>query len=150
MIALLATHTDRGPSRWVAALTALLFVQGIASTFLHFDVESHYFCVEHQQLTHDADHAREARQDRQTSVAENTTDRHDRPSDGDDRRQSDDCLWMTWLQTSSHASPDLAPQLLNLPPPAAGLSTVPPRDHQSLRRPVSIDHVSPINSPPSA
>jgi len=141
---------NRGAIRWMAVVMAVLFVQGLFTPFLHFDVEAHYFCIEHQQLTHDAEHAREARQDDQTMVAETATEHHNRPSEDDDRRRSDECRWLTWLQNSSYATPDLAPQLLHLPPPAAGLSAPTSRAHQSLRRPVSIHHVAPVNSPPSA
>ena len=90
-----ASDANRGPSRLLAAAMALVFMQGIVSTFLHFDVESHYFCVEHQRITHDGDHARQAYQNRQTSVAAAPSDHDGQPSEKDDRRQSEDCLWLT-------------------------------------------------------
>jgi len=143
-------HNKRGQSRVLPALVMLLFVQGMLGTLLHFDVESHHFCVEHQTLTHDSDHAEHARDAAMQSTAEQPSESPDPPSDKNHHRPSNDCQWLTWLQQNSQASPDLAPQKLDLPPPAPALEATPPQSHQTLRRPVSIGYISPMNSPPVA
>lgn len=152
MTSMQALQSDGWLGRWVAVLVALLFVQGLLSGFVHFEAESHHYCVQHERVTHDREHARQARHDQQSSVAEMSPERDDFPTEQDkkDHRQSDDCLWLTWVQKTSHASPDLAPHQLNLPPPAPDLHALPARQDRSLRPPISIGHISPINSPPSA
>ncbi len=136
--------------RWLAVLMIFVFVQGGSSTFLHFETEPHYFCIEHYRFTHDAEHAREARRDDRVPTTERPSDVPEPPSRKDDHRESRDCLWLTWLQHSSYATPDLTPRLLNLPPPIEVATRSKLRDISISRPPIALQHVSPINSPPAA
>jgi hypothetical protein len=132
--------------RVMAAAMAFVFAQGLVGTFAHFEFEEHYYCAEHQRFTHDRQHAERDRSMQAQAVSPAPTDGEDTPSDEEPGPQ--DCLWMSWMQSSSQASPDLAPEMLDLPPPAGDEQTETPRPHQFTGRPVAIHHVSPINSPP--
>ncbi len=134
--------------RFLAVVMAVVFVQGLLGTNLHFQTEEHYFCVEHQQLTHDRSHAEQSRADAGELSVE-APDHHEAPSQ-DDKRPSapDNCFWMTWLQKSGQASPDLTPELLDLPPPGQQAEADTPRTHQFDGHVVDLARVSPANSPP--
>ena len=128
---------------------AVVFLQGFASTLLHFELEDHYYCAEHDRVTHDGDHARQTRPTLAATPAAALP--HDGEQTPDDERPEDEnCRWLVWLQSNAASTADLHPQLLNLPPPS-GLDEPPPLTTQpTAGTPIPLRYVSPINSPPGA
>lgn len=122
-----------------AILLVLLFVQGMAAAFVHFEIVSHFYCPEHDRVTHDPSHAAGEQQPAEGA---------DFPAPDRDREDDHACEWLTWLQNSSVAAPALHATVLELPDPEIPRS---PGIHPDRRRAVSVvplEHVSPINSPP--
>jgi len=134
-----------------AVAMALILVQGMLAGFVHFEVTSHFYCPEHQQVTHDASHASTGG----PLGGLGTSDRPDRegrsapePLHGGDEDRNHGCQWLTWVNDSSHATPALQPALV-VPASAtdersSGIVT----DTRTAIRSVPLAHVSPINSPP--
>ena len=135
--------------QFVALAMSIVFLQGFASAFLHFEFEDHYWCPEHHRMTHNADHARRSAEEVHHHLAIATPGRpKDDGKPHKDRPEDDVCQWMLWLHASSMAWPHLQPEMLNLPPPRLHHATASLRTQASAGHPIPIRHVSPINSPP--
>jgi hypothetical protein len=137
----------------LAVALAIVFLGGLAGTAFHFQVASHDFCETHQQLRHTdhvdtaADHAPDAAQRRLTDAADSQPANAPlAPSHSD---KSDGCQWLAWLNHTAQSSPAFQAEILY--PHAAGttaLTAVRPRGRRAATV-VPIEHVSPVNSPPT-
>jgi hypothetical protein len=127
----------------VAAALAVVFLQGLVGTLIHFQVAVHDFCEQHQQFTHDRQHA-DGSGEAETARSGQNTD----PDSPKPHEREPTCHWLAWLHHSGVSTPDLQHDV-QLPTPSAGLVDL---QVQSVGRAVAsvipLRHVSPINSPP--
>lgn len=133
-----------------AVIMSVVFAQGMFAGFVHFDVASHFYCAEHQQVSHDGSHALGAgKTDGLRTVDRRTLEWHDAPSpqrDGDGN--SHGCEWLTWIHETSQFTPAAQPSILVVSPPPREQSRDVSREVRRSAPAIPLEHVSPINSPP--
>lgn len=138
--------------RLLAAVMALLFLQGFVGTLWHLDAADHYWCAEHQHVTHD-DHGAAHSDTAHLAPTPSKTDGRFGPlaPPSPDEDEHSDCEWLTWLHNDTTSIPPAYAQLLNLPPPADRRATLPiPSSQTAQPHPIGLRHLSPNNSPPRA